>query len=179
MPSRLMHLVALVALPMVLLVAAPAQAQAGLDGAAPTLRLSGERDTTLTLQDFARLPQTRVPVAPHRHGNDTAAARAALVYSGVAVVDLLALVGGPREAQLRGRGVASYLLIEAADGYRVVFSLDELAREDAQAPVILADRLNDAPLSPEEGPFRIVAPGVRHSRWIRQVVRLTIRTAAP
>jgi DMSO/TMAO reductase YedYZ molybdopterin-dependent catalytic subunit len=179
MPPRVTHLVASVLVSTVLLCVAPARAQSSLSGAGPTLRLSAERDTTLTAHDFARLPRTQVTVAPHRHGPDTAAASAPEAYSGVAVVDLLALVAGSREAQLRGRGVASYLLIEAADGYRVVFSLDELARQDATTPVILADRLNGAALAPNEGPFRIVAPGARHSRWIRQVVRLTIRAAAP
>ena len=67
---------------------------------------------------------------------------------------------------------------EAADGYRVVFSLDEAG---ARTPptLLLADRHNGQPLSPDEGAFRIIGPDARHSRWIRQVVRISVRDAAP
>ena len=41
--------------------------------------------------------------------------------------------------------------------------------------VSLVDRKNGAPLSAEEGPFRVVMEGERrHSRWIRQVVCLRV-----
>jgi DMSO/TMAO reductase YedYZ molybdopterin-dependent catalytic subunit len=44
---------------------------------------------------------------------------------------------------------------------------------------VLADRRDGQPLSPHEGPLRVIAPGARHSRWIRQVVRVSVRAAAP
>jgi DMSO/TMAO reductase YedYZ molybdopterin-dependent catalytic subunit len=154
-----------------------ADAQVTAAGAA-VLRLSAQRDTILSAADFARLPRStiRVPAA-HRHGADSAPPTTT-TYGGVALADLLALVGAPRDAALRGRTVSLYLLIEASDGYRVVFSLDELAREGAD-PVILADRRDDQPLPADEGPWRVIAPGARHSRWIRQVARLSVREAAP
>lgn len=142
---------------------------------AATVRLSAQRDTTLSAADLGRLPRSRIQTAPH--GGDTTHAQA--VYEGVAVADLLALVGAPLGSALRGRAVASYLLIEAADGYRVVFSLEEA---DARAPtprLLLADRRNGQPLPPDEGPFRVIAPDARHSRWIRQVARISVRAAVP
>jgi hypothetical protein len=156
-----------------------ATSQATAVTGAPVLRVSAQRDTTLSAAAFARLPRStiRVPEA-HRHGADSASPTTT-TYSGVAVADLLALVGAPKGAALRGRTVSLYLLIEASDGYRVVFSLDELAREGAVDPVILADRRDDQPLSSDEGPWRLIAPGARHSRWIRQVARLSVREAAP
>jgi DMSO/TMAO reductase YedYZ molybdopterin-dependent catalytic subunit len=118
----------------------------------------------------------RVPSAVHAH--DTT--QAGILYEGVAVSDLLGLVGAPLGAALRGRAVASYVLFEAADGYRVVFSLEEIGGADSTAArVLLADRRNGEPLGAEEGPLRIIAPGARHSRWIRQVVRISVREAAP
>ena len=142
-----------------------------------TVRLSALRDTTLTTSDLARLPRSQVWVAESGHGGDTAHAR--VLYEGVAVSDLLALVGAPLGSALRGRAVASYVLVEAADGYRVVFSLEEASALATTTRLLLADRRNEQALSPDEGPFRVIAPEARHSRWIRQAVRISVREAAP
>ena len=143
-----------------------------------TVRLSAQRDTTLTAADLARFSrsQVRVPAADHG-GGDTAHAQ--VFYEGVAVADLLALVGAPLGSALRGRAVASYVLVEASDGYRVVFSLEEAGARGSAPSLLLADRRDGKPLSPDEGPLRVIAPGARHSRWIRQVVRISVRDAAP
>jgi DMSO/TMAO reductase YedYZ molybdopterin-dependent catalytic subunit len=151
------------------------QAQATSEQPAATVRVSAQRDTTLTAADLARLPRSRIQTAVH--GDDTSHAQ--VLYEGVAVADLLALVGAPLGPALRGRAVASYLLIEAADGYRVVFSLEEADARTPTPRLLLADRRNGRPLSPDEGPFRVIAPDARHSRWIRQVVRIAVRAAAP
>ncbi len=153
------------------------QAQAAAPPGTATVRISVQRDTTLTATDLARLPrsQIRVAAADHAGGND----HAQVLYEGVAVADLLALVGAPLGSSLRGRAVASYVLVEAADGYRVVFSLEEADARASAPRLLLADRRNGAPLSPDEGPLRVIAPDARHSRWIRQVVRISVRDAAP
>lgn len=73
--------------------------------------------------------------------------------------------------RLRGARLAEYVLIGAADGYRVVFVLPELDPAFADRVVLLADRRNGQPLSTDEAPFMVVVPGEkRHSRWIRQVI---------
>jgi DMSO/TMAO reductase YedYZ molybdopterin-dependent catalytic subunit len=157
-----------------IVMASPARARAQ----AGTVRISAQRDTTLTHGDLARLKRTQARVPGAGHAHDTA--QASILYEGVAVSDLLALVGAPLGAALRGRAVASYVLIEAADGYRVVFSLDEISATDSTTVgVLLADRRNGEPLGAEEGPLRVIAPAARHSRWIRQVVRISVREAAP
>ena len=71
--------------------------------------------------------------------------------------------------------MASYVLAEATDGYRVVFSLAELDSDFLDSEVIVADTLDGAPLSPKQGPFKIVAPHEkRPARWIRMLRSLTV-----
>ena len=68
------------------------------------------------------------------------------------------------------------VLVEASDGYRAAFSLAELDPEMTDRVVLLADTKDDQPLSPREGPFRIIVPGEkRPARWVRQVRALTVR----
>ena len=153
------------------------RAQAAPASAPATLRLSAQRDTTLTASDLARLPRSQVRVASSEHGGDTTHAQ--VLCEGVAMADLLAMVGAPMGSALRGRAVASYVLVEAADGYRAVFSLEEAGARAPTPRLVLADRCNGAPLPDDEGPFRVIAPDARHSRWIRQVVRISVREAAP
>jgi DMSO/TMAO reductase YedYZ molybdopterin-dependent catalytic subunit len=162
---------------LVLVAACASHARVAAQSPTAALRLSAQRDTTLTAADLARLPRTQVRVAASGHAADSAHAQ--VLYEGVAVADLLALVGAPLGSALRGRAVASYVLVEAADGYRVVFSLEEAGARPQTPALLLADRRDGQALSPEEGPLRIIAPDARHSRWIRQVVRISVRDAAP
>jgi hypothetical protein len=69
-------------------------------------------------------------------------------------------------------------LIEAADGYRVVFALAEIDPAFATREIILADERDGKLLDAKEGPLRIVAPGDRRpARWARQVVTFRLTTA--
>jgi hypothetical protein len=96
----------------------------------------------------------------------------------VALVDLLRLAGAPLGQELRGQHLAIYLLIEAANGYRVVFALPELDPTFTDREVLLADRRDGQPLAAAEGPLRLVVPGEKHhARWVRQVLSDTIRRA--
>ena len=73
--------------------------------------------------------------------------------------------------------MALYLLVEAADGYRVIFALPELDPAFTERVVLLADHRDGQPLSTAEGPLRLVVPDEkRHARWVRQVGSCT---AAP
>jgi hypothetical protein len=68
-----------------------------------------------------------------------------------------------------------YVVAEASDGYRVVFSLAELDCEFVDSDVIVADTMNGASLGPNQGPFKIVAPhDKRPARRIRMSKSLTI-----
>jgi hypothetical protein len=69
-------------------------------------------------------------------------------------------------------------VIEAHDGYQVLFTLPELDSLFTDRVVLLADRRDGKPLSEKEGPLRIVVPDEkRQARWIRQVKSIAVRHA--
>jgi hypothetical protein len=80
--------------------------------------------------------------------------------------------------QLRGKDLALFLFVQAADGYHAVFALPELDHAFTDRVIILADRRDGKPLAEKEGPLCIVVPyEKRQARWVRQVVGFTIRRA--
>jgi DMSO/TMAO reductase YedYZ molybdopterin-dependent catalytic subunit len=124
------------------------------------------RSRTVSAAEFTRLKRQDRTVSAH----DVAGR-----YSGVALTDLLALVNAPLEDSLRGRSLATYVLVEAADGYRVVFSMAELDSQFTDRVVIVADKKDGQPLSPSEGPYRLIVPDEkRPARWARQIVRISV-----
>ena len=100
------------------------------------------------------------------------------VYDGVPLEALLQKAGVPQGEQLRGAALATYVLVEAADNYHVVFSLAELDSGFQDSEVLLADTMNGAPLPPGQGPFKLVAPHEkRPGRWVRMVRSITVSSA--
>jgi DMSO/TMAO reductase YedYZ molybdopterin-dependent catalytic subunit len=129
-----------------------------------------ERPQQWTLDDLAKLPRREVR-ARDRDGTEA-------TFAGVALVDLLRLAEVPLGEKLRGSHMALYLLVEAADGYRVVFALPELDPAFTEHVVLLADHRDGQPLTTTEGPLRLVVPDEkRHARWVRQVGSCTVRRA--
>ncbi len=125
---------------------------------------------TLTAADLSKLPQHTV--AATDHGTP-------VKFEGVLLSDVLARVQAPVGEKLRGKALAEYLLVEAADGYRVVFALAELDPAFSDKRVYLVTQRDGKPLSEKEGPFRIVAPDEkRPARWVRQVTALKIKEAS-
>ena len=57
-----------------------------------------------------------------------------------------------------------YLVVEAADGYRVVFALPELDPGYTDRTILLADRRDGKPLSDREGPLQVIVPGEKKHR---------------
>lgn len=76
---------------------------------------------------------------------------------------------------LKGKRMASCLLVEAADGYRVVIALPEVDPGFTDKQILLVDKRETHPLDDKEGPYRIVIPDEkRMARWVRQVKTLKI-----
>jgi DMSO/TMAO reductase YedYZ molybdopterin-dependent catalytic subunit len=97
------------------------------------------------------------------------------IFEGVSLRAVLERAGVGFGETLRGKRLASCLLVEAADGYRVVIALPELDPAFTDKQVVLAFLKDGKPLDEKEGPYRIVIPDEkRMARWVRQVTTLKI-----
>lgn len=138
------------------------------------LRVGGDVSTplTLTAADLKKMPRKTLSVMnPHEKKNET--------YEGVLLQDILAKAGTPQGENMRGKAMASYVVAEAQDGYRVTFSLAELEPGIGNAEVLVADTMDGEPLGAKQGPFRLVAPhDKRPARWVRMLKSISI-TGAP
>jgi hypothetical protein len=125
------------------------------------------RPLKLTTPEFTRLRRQTLR-AKDRDGKEAE-------FEGVLLVAVLKEAGVKFGSDLRGPALANYLVVEAADGYRAVFSLPEVDPDYTDHIILLADRRDGKPLGREEGPLRVVVLGEkRHSRWVRQVIALTV-----
>lgn len=134
------------------------------------LRVGGavSQPLALTLQDLAAMPRSTVKT--QEHGT-------AVTYGGVTLTAILQKAGAPLGSRLRGKALASYTLVTARDGYRVVFALPELDPDftDTAQQIILADTADGKPLSEKQGPVRIVVPQEKKgARWIRMVESIEV-----
>lgn len=131
-----------------------------------SVALPDGRRVELSPSLLAHVP--RQTVSATAHGKTASYAgydlRAVLAAAGVAPIDAI-----------RGKRLGNYVVIAAADGYKVVFGLGELDRTLGNRLVLLADRADGQPLSPADGPWRLVVPGdQRPARWERQVVSIRV-----
>ena len=106
----------------------------------------------VTAADLKMAPRKTIRVVNAHNNNKTE------VYEGVPLAELLAKAGLPQGEQIRGPLMATYVLVEAADGYRVIFSLAELDSSFLDSDVLVADAMDGAPISGDEGPYKLVAP---------------------
>lgn len=99
--------------------------------------------------------------------------------TGVWLRDLVAKAGVPSGEALKGPALAMTVAAEAADGYRVVFSLGELDAKLGKAAILVADRCDGKALPEGDGPVRLVAQGeARGARSVKQLIKISV-TAAP
>jgi DMSO/TMAO reductase YedYZ molybdopterin-dependent catalytic subunit len=154
-----------------LIASRPAHAQTAPSSNA-TLRVTGEVERPLVLSeaDLQALPRKHLAVTDEKGTPVT--------YDGVPVVELLRRAGAPLGKKLRGPQMKLYVVINATDGYRVVFALPEFDPDFTDRVTILADRRDGHPMAPKEGPFRLVVAGEkRHARWVRGVTALDVEEA--
>lgn len=141
---------------------------------AAELKITGAVSTplTLTAADLAKMPRKTISVMnPHNKKTE--------VYEGVPLEELLRRVGVPQHEQLRGQAMATYVVAEAEDGYKVIFSLAELDSGILDSEVIVADTMDGAAIGAKEGPFKIVAPHEkRPARWVRMLKSITVVRAS-
>lgn len=142
-----------------LLFAAPASAQS------VTLKALDGAETTLSGEAWTALPRRTVSLTIHGVSHD---------YSGPLLSSVLAKAGAPQGDSLRGPVLRTVVVVGAADGYRVAFSLAETDPAMRAAPIILADTADGALLT-TDGPLRlIVSEEGRPARSVRQVTLITL-----
>lgn len=136
------------------------------------VKVTGEVITPLTIgnADLQQYKQTTV-TRKDRDGKDH-------TYSGVIVSEILAKAGVTLGPDLRGENLAKYLLVEASDGYQVLFALAELDKGFTDRAIILADKVDGQPLVPADGPFRIIVQDEKKpARCIKQVTVMKVMFA--
>lgn len=129
-----------------------------------TLSLEGEvlYPRTLTMKYLTSMDSTTLAIKDSDGlGHD---------FKGVPLAVILEKAGVTMGPELRGENLAKYVLVTAADGYEVLFSLPEIDPLFSQNNVILAYEMDGQPLPQGHGPFRLVVPqDKRHARWIREI----------
>ncbi len=124
------------------------------------------KQAVLTRADIEALPHIKVS------GN---ASGGSATFEGVALRAVLEKGGVEFGQSMKGKRMASCLLVEAADGYRVVIALPELDPAFTDKQIVLAFLKDGKPFDDKEGPYRIVIPDEkRMARWVRQVTKFKI-----
>ena len=115
---------------------------------------------------LARLPAASAALTAHGQSHQC---------TGVWLADLAAAAGLPAGEALRGPALMTLIVAEAADGYRVAFSLAELDARLGNHPVLVATACDGKPLAEADGPLRLVVPGeARAARSVRQLKTLRV-----
>jgi len=148
------------------------------------LALSAQQTPGALLEFTGDVPRPRTYVEPEwkalKHISVTATNehdKKTSTFSGVPLRDLLKEAGVPSGENLRGKALATCIVITASDGYQVVFSLAELDEGIGNLQVLVADTEDGKTLPQNIGPLRLVVPSdKRPARWVRMVK--TIRVVA-
>ena len=126
------------------------------------------RPLNLTGADLKKLPR-QTARSTDKNGQE-------IVFQGVLIRDVLKEAGIKfGDKQSRGDLLLSYLVIEAADGYKVLFALSDFEADLTDKLLLLADTADDKPIDVKDGPLRLIIPDEKkHARWVRQVVSLKV-----
>jgi DMSO/TMAO reductase YedYZ molybdopterin-dependent catalytic subunit len=144
-------------------------AAAGAAGSEAALAISARGAATmrLTVVELAKLPSRTVAVKEVNGRNS--------IYRGTPLIEILRIAKIPLGRELRGEWLSRYLMVRAADGYEAVFALPELDPEWNDGTMLLCYSKDGEPISPQEGPLRLVIPSEKHrGRWVRQVSELRL-----
>lgn len=150
----------------IIIVSSTASAQ---HGTGQYITVEGEvtKPLKLTTQDLEKFPSTEVK-AKDRDGKEH-------TFKGTLLSIVLDSAGVTLGKELRGENLVKYVLIKAADGYEVVYSLPEIDPEFTSNTILLATHVDGKTLPKGEGPFRLVAPqDKRPARWIREISAIKI-----
>jgi len=132
-----------------------------------TVQTDSGNQVILNRTDLEALPHVRVSAAEH--------SSAPVGFEGVTVKSVLERAGVVFGDSMRGKRLTNCLLVEGADGYRVVIALPELDPAFTDKQTLLVFAREGKPLGEKDGPYRIVIPDEkRMARWVRQVKVLKV-----
>jgi hypothetical protein len=131
-----------------------------------TIQTDSEKQV-LSRADLEGLPRVKVTVSERSSGS--------VNFEGVPLKSVLEKAGVTFGESMKGKRLADCLLVEAADGYRVVIAMPELDPAFTDKQIMVAFLRDGKPLGEKEGPYRIVIPDEkRMARWVRQVTTLKV-----
>lgn len=134
------------------------------------IEVEGGKSLNLMEKDFSKFTRREVKAKmPHEEKE--------AVYSGFNLSDVLLDAGAKLgKGEMRGKEFVAYLLVEAADGYKVTFAIAEIAPEFTDKVVLLADTIDGKPLGENNGTWQLIVPDEKkHGRWVRQIVSLKVK----
>jgi hypothetical protein len=142
----------------------------GMESPVPagTMRITfGDKSAEWTPATLAALPHQSVTVINgHTKQNMT--------FSGVSLIELLKQLGVPDKSE--GESLRLYLVAEGADGYKVAYSLAEVAPAVSHSTVIVADAMDGKPLAGTV-PLQLVNTGDKGlSRCVRNLMAIRVLT---
>jgi hypothetical protein len=133
-----------------------------------TLAVQGIGDTsaTLSVSDLSKLPQQTVKVTDHG---------TPVTFQGVLLSDVVSKVSGPTGETFNKTVASYYLIAEAHDGYKAVFTWAEIDPTFTDRRVYVVTKREGNPLTAKDGPYELIVPGERRfSRWVRQLKLLRV-----
>jgi len=129
-----------------------------------TVQNEAGKQTVLSRTDLEALPHVKV-----------SSGSGGAMYEGADLRAVLEKGGVDLGASMKGKKMASCLLVEAADGYRVVIALPEIDPAFNDKQFVLAFLRDGKVMDDSEGPYRLViSEEKRMARWVRQVKQLKI-----
>jgi hypothetical protein len=98
------------------------------------------------------------------------------IYEGVRLTELMRLVDAPAGARIHAAADRDYLVVTGYDGFRALYSLAETDPSVQRHAVILADKMDGAPLDAHDEPFRLVVDGdQKPARSVYAVTRIEVK----
>jgi hypothetical protein len=132
-----------------------------------TVQTDSGKQVVLSRTDLEALPHVKVTASEHSSGP--------MNFEGVTLKNILEKAGVTFGESMKGKRLTNCLLVEGADGYRVVIALPELDPGFTDKQTLLAFLRDGKPLSEKEGPYRVViSDEKRMARWVRQVTTVKI-----
>lgn len=141
-----------------------------------TLTIDGQvlNPLTLTAADLQSGYSSQTVDVTFLSGEETVSA----TFTGVPLWQLLSAAQANLNADVRNDRISTFLIVTSGDGYQAVISWGEIDPEFGAQPILVAYEQDGAPITGDQGSFRLVVPGdARGGRYVSGVVNISLRDA--